>query len=1029
MGIYNPHVPYILGNEWVPIRDARYTPDNITERGYTFTLNHAALAVSGGFGINDQPGVTNETCVFVAVYPDGTEDLTGPVRSVLIPPSQVTTVNPGPTTYSGSLIADPGNTQSYISVVQGQTALINFNTPAFIQALSGKRILGMNLRYIIRGDPVVLRFSSFIYARSVSASAEIFDIRQGIDGVPAITPGQFPASPEVSNLRLSWLNPFWRGAFTPINTFPWRYPELLLLHEGTAAASRLHIGFTASSTGGTVTPTFTDSLLQYAALEVFYCEEKRVLYGGNRNMLNFPFVQPAGKNLVPLLTPQFTAPSALAAGRYVITHTFEQVNSSVIFGNPPTVTALRQLYELPTQQGRLISKTLDLNDEFTSEASDILPQITLHTAAAIVTGTHPYGTQIAAPVYGTTIADQSIFDELIGIPATQYPQVRFYARRFGDTTAPLVITGIEGGQTESVSITVEEFDALPEIVDGWREVTLRFTTAPTFPTVVMAPDWRWSAAGENVSNQWQILGANGPSLTGAQSTGPATYEPFFGGSAALTWQSPTVSGAAVIDPVTDATLMFSQDPPAVTGFALSTCSQAITGITEYCGLPNGCIATEIYGNQLSWNNGVICDTFSRTVTGSWGAADTGQSWLTVTGSASNFGVTDGDGRITHIAANTSFAQRIASPSADVDAAITVCVPALAVGGDFTTQLKVRYTDVSNYYALSATFKASTGVVELLLSKVVVGVTTSLVGASLPVPYTADACIRLHVRAVGTMLQGTAWRVNEEPEPGWILSTFDSSLTAAGSIEVVNTVASGSTNTFPLTFKFDDFNALRADMAGGFYEVQRWDEVDNAWSTILDTANLCVTGMCDFEARVGVESIYRMRMRNILDFAGPWVSGAGTIAAPGVALTGDGNSLLIFTSNKSPASNLAYTMQFENKPIETFVFPEADRVVLQHMYGRDFPVAFHPLEREGERFTRTILVNAAAIPLPSLGNVRNLRDLAWADLPYVCVRDELGNRWYANVQVPSVDVHSNREIYLAQIRVAEVASIPCPLDPA
>ena len=51
MGNYNPHTPIIMGQEWVPIRDAAYEPDQITESGYTFQLSAATAIVSGAFWV------------------------------------------------------------------------------------------------------------------------------------------------------------------------------------------------------------------------------------------------------------------------------------------------------------------------------------------------------------------------------------------------------------------------------------------------------------------------------------------------------------------------------------------------------------------------------------------------------------------------------------------------------------------------------------------------------------------------------------------------------------------------------------------------------------------------------------------------------------------------------------------------------------------------------------------------------------------------------------------------------------------
>ena len=90
------------------------------------------------------------------------------------------------------------------------------------------------------------------------------------------------------------------------------------------------------------------------------------------------------------------------------------------------------------------------------------------------------------------------------------------------------------------------------------------------------------------------------------------------------------------------------------------------------------------------------------------------------------------------------------------------------------------------------------------------------------------------------------------------------------------------------------------------------------------------------------------------------------------------------------------------------------------------VAMRPTERGGVQFSRTILVNNVAVPVPSLDEgFRSLRDLAWAQLPYVCVRDELGNRWFANVAVPSGRVRDRRTTYLGQVLITEVTATPAP----
>lgn len=216
---------------------------------------------------------------------------------------------------------------------------------------------------------------------------------------------------------------------------------------------------------------------------------------------------------------------------------------------------------------------------------------------------------------------------------------------------------------------------------------------------------------------------------------------------------------------------------------------------------------------------------------------------------------------------------------------------------------------------------------------------------------------------------------------------------------------------------------------GFYELQRSDDIDPTWSTILQAFSPLVTGFHDFEARTGIESHYRIRFQHRLLFPSAWSATVdATLPAPGI--TGDsganGTGVLIFTSNErqTGSASLAYSMVWEGDVEEQFTFVEADNVELQQMYGRDYQIAFRPLERGGERFTRMMLVQAAAVPDGLIQHgFTSLRDLAWEDLSYVCVRDELGDRWLATVIVPEGVVERNRTLYFAQVEIVEVTATP------
>lgn len=816
MGNYNSHAPYILGEEWVPIRQANYVADTTTEHGYRFKTDHAFTPVTGSFNVAT-PGQSNNVNYFnfISLYTADTEDLTGPIKKLRIPVSAaVVTGADGFTAVGGTLVqclATNGDGK-YVSMAlpaAPPTRMgLSFDVTTYQSELQGKRILDVNLLYSLTGNQSGLNDTLFSLDRLYSIGT----------GGASYSNANYPTDSEgLRRTPMGWGNPYWLTPGLANSTsfmFPWRWEELTYLTT-TAGSQRLVMTVINFKSGNDAF-----GLMDYMALEVTYCEERRLKYGGNASgSISI------GTNYTPLRNPtDLSVTGSLPAGSYVVTHSWGSNGVTPIY--PPTINALRELYEVYPQQGRIVTKSTTTDATFTAVSGNVLPHIAVHHSGGVVTGCHAYGTQIQAPVYGTITATQEIEDDPVSV-STQFPQVRFYARRFGDTTTALTLTDVATG-TKTVSISVTDFDALEEIVDGWKEVTLRFTSPPSFAAAAGDVDWRWSASGESVGNQWQILGANGPTIAGTQSVNPATYYAPVGDTVDLTWKSSNVT-TPTEDTGADAVLIFSQDPPTVTGFAVTGASFPITGISSECGGLNCCIPTGIAYNRVTWS---------------------AQTALPVTGF-------------------------------------------------------------------------------------------------------------------------------------------------------------------------------------GSYELQRFDSVDNAWSTIMLATSPTITGFSDYEARVGISSSYRIRVNNVLDFSGAWATGAAfTVPAPGVyGGCRVSAGVLILTSNEQPGSSLAYVEQFDGSATEEFAFPEAEQLTLQRMYNKDFPTAFKPSERGGEQFSRAILVHRAAISPRSLADFRELRDLAWADLEYVCVRDELGNRWFAAIRVPSGKVSNNRRIYIAAIDIIEVSDTPTAVNPA
>lgn len=217
---------------------------------------------------------------------------------------------------------------------------------------------------------------------------------------------------------------------------------------------------------------------------------------------------------------------------------------------------------------------------------------------------------------------------------------------------------------------------------------------------------------------------------------------------------------------------------------------------------------------------------------------------------------------------------------------------------------------------------------------------------------------------------------------------------------------------------------------GYYELQRSDTsmAPGQWETIATIRDQTTTMFDDYEARVGVLTSYRVRMVHRNGVVGAWSTEVTvTIPAPGVTGECVDTGLLIMTSDTDPLLNTAVVILGVG---EEFDMVEAGWTSIDPIYGRDYQLARWPTERGGVRFVRSCVVNTVCVPAASMDKgFTSLRDLAWARLPYVCVRDELGNRWLANVTIPKGTVrrhdHGHQEI--AEVVVTEVTATPATID--
>jgi hypothetical protein len=681
-------------------------------------------------------------------------------------------------------------------------------------------------------------------------------------------------------------------------------------------------------------------------------------------------------------------------------------------------------------------------------------------ASEVEIGAHTAG---QAPLTGLVYAAE-IRNGLGGIAVAnpdftiQTPGVASFVDAAGRTWTMVGSAAIVGGNpASSASISVASFDELPEILDGWREVTLRFGTAPTMGAQAGFPRYTWSAAGESAGNRWEILAASAPAVSGIGTNlfnpvpapnqlGVATYQPNAGEAVHLEWYpqgvaSPFVAATAT-DYATDAVLIFSQDPPTITGVGLTARTQSVSGIGFDCGNLPCCIPSGIGYQQITWSSPPVSgsglnalrlpgtagnyastpDNAALDITGDIDLrVDVApNSWQTLQILIAKWNTT-GNQRSYLLQLNGGFLQFVWSTNGTLEFEAHVALP--PVQGRYAVRVTM---DVNNGAGgNTATFYTAptiAGPWTQLGSPVIGGATTSIFSG------TAVLEVGSHSSGTASLFTGLVYAAEvRNGIDGTAVANPNFSAQAAGTPSFVD--AAGRTWTMNGTAAIIT-PPTYVGMAG--LELQRYDSVTGQFETIMLSTNAALTSFNDFEARVGITSVYRIRALNALNFAGAWSSQvSGAPPTPGI--TGgcaDMTGALIFTSNadQTGASNAAYIMQWPNTPTEDFSLPEGDAVTYQPMYGRDGSVAFHGTERGLEVFSRTLLLNAAAIDPVRLADAATIRNLAWADLPYICVRDDIGDRWFASVRVPSVNARMNRTKYMARVDIVETTRTPYAVNP-
>lgn len=198
------------------------------------------------------------------------------------------------------------------------------------------------------------------------------------------------------------------------------------------------------------------------------------------------------------------------------------------------------------------------------------------------------------------------------------------------------------------------------------------------------------------------------------------------------------------------------------------------------------------------------DSFSRTVTGGLGTADSGGAWST-SGGSSSLSVSSGAARFSGAAGITLTGILPAVSLGSADTQATVALPALPVGGSVFASLVGRRVSTDDYSGRLTI--APTGA--LTLAVLHGGVALKSAGVA-GITMTPGEQLRLRLQVIGTnptTVQARVWVVGTTEPTAWQVVATDAtaSMQTAGSVGLRTYTGSGVTNG-PVVTLFDDFSA-------------------------------------------------------------------------------------------------------------------------------------------------------------------------------------------------------------------------------
>lgn len=240
-----------------------------------------------------------------------------------------------------------------------------------------------------------------------------------------------------------------------------------------------------------------------------------------------------------------------------------------------------------------------------------------------------------------------------------------------------------------------------------------------------------------------------------------------------------------------------------------------------------------YDAYIATLPGNVTDNFGRTVQNGWGKSTSGHVWSTSGGEAANYRVADSAGKHDITVVNSSL-RTLMPATQDFDCKVKVATSALSEGGATLVGLMGRYQNANNYYFFRLRYASAPARRPLFvgIQRYVNGAAT-FVGSEVDTTlnHSPNTYVWLRATAQGNRLRMKLWPEGESEPSTWHVDATDSSISEAGQVGMRSLVASGNTNTLPLTVSYDSLTLTQLNQSEGDVQLVLQKRINNALTPI------------------------------------------------------------------------------------------------------------------------------------------------------------------------------------------------------